>query len=202
MGDTRAGCWVRAGAWLPLLALLVGCDTTTAMGSAGGAGGGAGGAGGANGAGGLVVSCHADVDCHMLQEFFDVCLAPDASVGCGLCQAVTDACAADADCAPDGGVMPATQICDFAPSTSCYCHPTKICQPGCRTSADCPVGQACNPDYRCQTTCAPGSCPADFSCGADDFCHRDTCTSDAECSAACVKGACYDRPGSCTNLPL
>lgn len=47
-----------------------------------------------------------------------------------------------------------------------------------------------------------GTCSVDFSCGADGFCGQTSCTTDAECSGACVKGLCYSTRGSCAFRPL
>lgn len=39
-----------------------------------------------------------------------------------------------------------------------------------------------------------GTC-LDFTCGADGFCGRKSCSGDAVCSGACVKGRFYGTPG-------
>ena len=88
--------------------------------------------------------------------------------------------------------------------TSCYCPGTRLCVAGCRSKSDCPTGQDCNINHQCQRTCVAGdgTCPVDFVCGSTGFCARITCTSDAPCSGACVKGYCYDGRGSCDYTPV
>jgi len=176
-----------------------------AMGGAGAGDGGAtgdgasmGGKGGGQGAPTRGTPCSNDRDCGGNDPFFR-CWAPGEFMGCGTCSPDGANCSSDTDCTVAMGSS-LVAICDQAPSTVCYCRAVKICQAGCRARSDCPPGQGCNLSHQCQTTCGPsedGTCPVDFSCGADGFCGRTSCTTDAGCSGACVKGACYSTPGSC-----
>ncbi len=142
--------------------------------------------------------CETQADCGSSPTFL-FCLAPGESRGCGVCLQATSECTSDADCAPDGGGAGGKQICEPPPSSACYCSPVKLCLAGCRSDSDCGAGQRCNSQYTCQNTCVAGdgTCPVDFSCGASGFCERKSCTSDADCSVACVKGACYGARGFC-----
>jgi len=55
--------------------------------------------------------------------------------------------------------------------------------------------------------CGSGSatCPADFVCALSAVtggtCARKPCSSDADCSVACVSGECYHAAGTC-RLPV
>jgi len=185
-------------------------------GGKGGSNAGAGGHGGANvagaggrstgGAGGVPMSgspCHANTDCGPNGALS--CLAPGEFAGCGTCRQGQSTCGTDTDCAvaTDGGVAVTHMICDLAPSTDCSCMSVKICQIGCRTKSDCPLGQGCNGLHVCEATCTPGAafCPANSSCSDNGFCTQKTCTDDSQCAGACVKGRCYDRPGTCQFRP-
>jgi len=205
-----------------LLAVLTACSSSTGKGSVTGAAGGDAGTGGSAGGGGAPVDaagtggatgkapmegspCESEADCSAAMPTFLLCQAPGEFLGCGLCQPAQDSCASDADCATGAAAAPGMRvICETAPQGTCFCQPTKVCEPGCRTDDDCLAGQACNVEHRCQATCASGgvTCPVDFGCGSDGFCYRLVCTTDAACSVACVKGVCYDRPGTCTTPPL
>jgi len=169
----------------------------------GGAGGGAGGKGGGGGAAGSGMPgqgtpCSNHEDCRGNQPFL-MCWAPGEFMGCGDCGWGQSDCLTDADCLVYVTASSGPLICDPAPADICSCRAVKICQRGCRAKSDCPSGQGCTLGHQCQNTCVPGdgTCPVDFSCGADGFCARTSCTTDAECSGACVKGACYGRPGVC-----
>jgi hypothetical protein len=119
-----------------------------------------------------------------------VCLAPGEE-SCPPCPAVTADCASDSACADDGP----TWICE---PVACGCF--HVCVPGCTSDSSCPSWTICGADHRCVPRPCDGdggSCPADFSC-AGGHCARRPCTDDADCSGACVKGLCYDRPGVCT----
>ena len=177
-------------------------------GTTGGGGGGAAGTGGTiggrGGTGGTPVPgtpCSSNQDCGV--GFILTCRAPGEFLGCGTCLPGQSNCSIDADCAADAGTSGGKMICDPGPGASCLCPGTLICVAGCRAKSDCPSSQGCNNLHQCQDTCAPGeiTCPVDFSCGTDGFCRRKSCTSDAECSGACVKGACYGTRGSCAYLP-
>lgn len=181
------------------------------QGSAGAPGGGgtAGAGGKSSGSGGIGggapmpgTPCSKNQDCG--SGFALMCRAPSEFLGCGACQQGRSNCAMDTDCATDAGASGGKLICYTAPSTNCFCTSTSICQTGCRGKSDCPSGQDCNVSHQCQKTCVPGdgTCPIDFSCGTDGFCGRTSCTSDAECSGACVKGSCYSTRGSCDYTPV
>ena len=143
--------------------------------------------------------CRSGTDCTTAPPMFLQCLAPGESRGCGTCRRDGSQCATDADCAPDGGSTGAKQICASAPSSECYCTGWFICQPGCRSNADCPSGTGCNSLHACQKTCTSGdgTCPVNYVCSADGFCDQKMCTTDTDCSGACVKGRCYSAPGTC-----
>jgi hypothetical protein len=148
--------------------------------------------------------CASDSDCGPNIGLL-ICRAPGEFLGCGACQTGQDQCTNDDDCAQDAGSISSPRICQNAPSSSCYCRPTRVCQTGCRTNDVCGSGQGCEPtSHTCRPTCGDGgvTCPADFSCDANGFCARISCTSDAPCSGACVKGKCYSTPGGCATLPV
>jgi hypothetical protein len=173
-----------------------------------GGGGASGGAGGSDKDGGLADAapprigspCSSQSDC-VNSALVLSCLAPYEFRGCGFCRSGTSQCTNDADCSNlDGGSTGVVKVCQLAPDSDCYCSYTmKLCVPGCRDYADCGPGQGCNPSHACEATCVPGdgTCAPDFVCGASGFCARKTCTTDAECSVACVKGACYASRGTC-----
>jgi hypothetical protein len=127
------------------------------------------------------------------------CLAPGESRGCGVCLNPANPCKSDADCVPDGGAGGDTKICDVPPAGLCFCNLVKICIAGCRSDNDCAGGMVCDTNHTCQKACVPGdaSCPTDYTCGSAGICVRKTCTSNAECSVACVNGACYSSRGAC-----
>ena len=167
---------------------------------AGGKGSGSGGVGGRAPMPGTPCSTYQDCGSNSALT----CRAPGEFLGCGACQQGKSSCSTDTDCATDAGASGGKLICYTAPSANCFCTSTSICQVGCRAKSDCPSDQDCNVRHQCQTTCVPGdgTCPADFSCGSDGFCGRTSCTSDAACSEACVKGSCYSTSGSCEYLPV
>lgn len=151
--------------------------------------------------GGVGAMCWSDSDC--ATPAFQppppsYCLAPDQSsttnYGCPVCFTPPTTCATDGECASQGP----TSICAVP---GCSCSGTKTCLPGCATDADCATGQSCGTDHRCAASpCGPGApaCPTDFTCGAGQTCARRACTTDGECSGACVIGRCFDRAGTCT----
>lgn len=146
------------------------------------------------GAGGNGGPCWTTPDCPP----HGTCVAPGQILCGGICSTFGQSCSTDLDCANvDAGPAAGPSICDYVP---CSCSTGNMCHPGCAGDADCATGAACGTDHRCAPlACAPGtgSCPVDFTCGADQHCVRKTCASDAECSQACVEGACYDHPGRC-----
>jgi hypothetical protein len=143
--------------------------------------------------------CRSQNDCMPAISLWLQCLAPGEFAGCGSCRGSTNECSTDADCAPDGGSAAGKQVCAAAASSYCYCTGVLICQPGCRTNADCSSGTACNAQHACQPTCTAGdgTCGADFACSSEGFCQQKSCTTDTDCSGACVKGKCYSTPGTC-----
>jgi hypothetical protein len=186
------------------LGAALGCGATLVApnGSGGGAGhgtgGGAGGVDGSQGhggAGGIGGPCWGSSDCG-----FGICAAPGQQVCGGICAVDPPACGADSDCAAIDASWSGPLIC--AP-LACPCGATTGCQPGCSTDPDCSTGQSCGSDHHCAaTTCTTDSaCPVDFTCAAG-HCTREACTSDSDCSNACVEGACYSVPGTCVGLTV
>jgi hypothetical protein len=178
------------------------------------ASGGSAGGGGTSASGGLDASaekprpaegtpCSSQDDCGAdILDFLLECHRPGESRGCAGCLMGPGNCWSDADCVPDGGSATGTMICDYPSSATCYCFPRTLCVLGCRTNNDCDSGQACNQSHRCEKACVAGdgTCPVDFSCDANGSCRRNSCTSDSECSAFCVMGACYDTRGDCEGI--
>jgi hypothetical protein len=190
------------------LGAVFGCGSTLAGsdGSASGSGGGAGhgtggGAGGVDGsvghggAGGIGGPCWASSDCG-----FGICAAPGQQVCGGICVKDPPSCTVDSDCAAIDASWSGPSIC--GPLT-CPCGATTGCQPGCSTDADCATGQGCGSDHHCAATAcaADAACPVDFTC-TSGHCARKTCTSDSDCSNACVEGGCYSTPGTCAGLTV
>jgi hypothetical protein len=75
----------------------------------------------------------------------------------------------------------------------------RMCNVRCTTDSNCDYGFTCASDGHCQPiSCgAGGTCPPDYLCGTNSLCIRRSCTTDSECSVACVNGRCFDRPGRC-----
>jgi hypothetical protein len=123
------------------------------------------------------------------------CLAP-GDESCPPCPKPTADCATDSACADQGPIW----ICE---PSACGCF--HQCVPGCTSDSTCPAWTTCGADHRCgPKLCAGdggGGCPANFLCGTDGRCARQSCTDDGDCKGACVKGLCYDRPGTCTAPP-
>ncbi|HVY40886.1 MAG TPA: hypothetical protein VHM31_23265 [Polyangia bacterium] len=165
-----------------------------AEGGAGGQGGGGrGGAGGANGG-----PCWSKNDCGPSAT----CVPPGASVCGGACIPVQHPCHADTECAGDAATP---SVCEAIP---CSCPSAMGCVPGCSTDADCAEGQSCHGTHHCgPMACGSGAatCPTDFICATSAVtggtCVRKPCSSDADCSAACVSAECYRAPGTC-RLPV
>lgn len=131
------------------------------------------------------------------------CLAPLESPGCGTCRRPDpmELCQRDAECKARG----ATLICQ--PGV-CVCSGESVCVAGCTGPAECPEGTLCSAGNRCEPRpCAlPQDCPASFRCtavdgGAGARCERRPCQRSSECSGYCVKGLCYDTPGTCSAPP-
>jgi hypothetical protein len=124
------------------------------------------------------------------------CVAPGESLGGGACGRSPTLCLNDAQCA----AKTPNSICD---PPVCTFPGEDGCRPGCTSDAGCPPGFGCGADHRCAgKPCTPDVvCPVDEVC-ADNFgCVHKACTRDDQCSGACVKGECYDRPGRCTQTP-
>lgn len=175
-------------------------ETGGNIGTGGRAGeGGAAGGGGARDAGMLSDAAHdtsngdcwSQSDCGGGQQ----CASPGQKrvVCSGTCH-MGQECEHDSSCRSDGAVP---LICQDDPC-SCPSVGLPTCIPGCSSDADCAAGNVCNNIHRCDNpVCGPGgACPVDFTCNSG-FCARNACVSDSECSNACVKGLCYDRPGQC-----
>src|SRR5579863_1665662 len=189
---------------LLLFAGVVGCGSmlpgSNGAGGTGGhgPGGGSGAAGGSQGhggAGGIGGPCWATSAC-----VFGICAGPGQQVCGGICVIDPPACMVDSDCSAIDASWSGPSICGPVP---CSCGTPMGCQPGCTTDADCSTGQSCGSDHHCSATaCATGAtCPVDFTCSSGR-CARKTCTSDSDCSASCVEGACYGMPGTCVGLTV
>lgn len=147
--------------------------------------------------------CRTDADCDSGRTP-SFCAPPDAPQTCGICFRPERTCGTDADCAS----TPEAPVC--APSrTPCLCEPgVGECMPRCdaagTTQACDPVTQQCDgATGLCVTRrCArPEDCPVNFRCGLDAdpaTCGRMACSWDPDCDVGwCVRGACYDQPGTC-----
>jgi hypothetical protein len=188
--------------WLPLLA----CSSGSTGGGAGGTSGTGGAAnGGMTGTGGAQDAgppndaghdtsgggCWIASDC----RGGAFCSPPGQTVCGGACIPVTNPCNSDSQCATDAG---APKICDIVP---CSCPTNMACVAGCTSSAECLEGQSCGANHHCvPIACgsAGQTCPTDFVCSTSaGTCVRKPCTSDSQCSNACVLGSCYRSPGAC-----
>ncbi|HLK90994.1 MAG TPA: hypothetical protein VKZ18_13935, partial [Polyangia bacterium] len=76
------------------------------------------------------------------------------------------------------------------------------------SDADCYWGDTCGADHHCRiTTCGVGMppCPTDFHCvgvqGLVGHCYANACTTNSDCSRACVNGTCAGAPGQCVYSP-
>jgi len=141
-------------------------------------------------------ACWSYSDCPVLEA----CVAP-GQILCpwAVCETVAHPCTSDSDCASDAGVA---QICELDPCPdSCAPDAAQMgCTAGCSRDADCDPGLVCGTDHRCAAIAcgAQGqTCPADFACGSSGTCEHKSCTSDSECSKACVEGHCYGSTGRC-----
>jgi len=140
--------------------------------------------------------CWEDGDCHSGASGFLLCQAPGESFGCPVCYTPTTVCTTDEQCSAGDALA----ICEPA---ACTCHGEKQCTAGCTRDEQCAQGFACSSAHRCaaKTCSASVVCPTDFACDSGARCMRNACTRDDECSVACVKGRCYDRPGLCVTPP-
>jgi hypothetical protein len=178
----------------------------------GGQGGGGGSTGGSIGGGGqagtstdagsahdtagtLHAPCWTETDCAPSGNF---CIPPDRYRCGSVCVTAQPPCTTDSDCVGIDAAWTGPSICD---AVICGCSAAnRGCQVGCTRDGDCLAGTTCGSDHHCASiACTPtsGSCPTDFICGSAGICARKTCSSDTECSNACVEGACYESPGSC-----
>ncbi|MSP59227.1 MAG: hypothetical protein EXR72_02615 [Myxococcales bacterium] len=128
----------------------------------------------------------------------ELCLAPGAHPGCGICMKVADPCLSDAQCKAMGAKM----ICE--PGV-CTCNGEKLCKEGCSKNGDCQAWQFCAPTNRCiNNVCLKDKdCPANFAClpPNNPHCERKVCKSDLECAGFCIGGLCYGEPGTCMFPP-
>ena len=181
------------------LLLFVACSGLAATGKGGSGGSGSGGSGGGRDGGQVDDaghdtsggSCWRASDCRS----GTFCTTAGQSVCGGACAIVTHPCASDSDCASDGAIP---QICVVEP---CVCGLTNMgCLDGCASNADCGPGESCGSNHHCGPIpcgAAGQSCPTDFACGTSGTCARKGCTTDSQCSKACVEGLCYGAPGTC-----
>lgn len=118
-----------------------------------------------------------------------VCLAPSEKA-CGGPAPLPADCSSDADCEASAAHL----ICEAAPCELAHCIP------GCSADTDCHSGEYCGSDHRC----APKSCGSDEECGATEYCEHQRCAprpcaTSADCGGYCVKGRCFESPGSCAD---
>ena len=139
--------------------------------------------------------CRSDAECGT----GIICLVPGESPECVRILGdggTNGACASDSDC-------PAGLVCDLP---ACFAvMADKRCKPPCQVDTDCPVTKYCFQGH-CQlgfSFC--GNCPAPyFACNAqfDGYeCDPQHCSQDDTCvpdGGTCIKGTCYDSPGTCT----
>ena len=175
-----------------LAAVGVGVSVAACSDTAGSTGvGGDGGAGGDSSSHDSGAGCRVDSECD--RSRFELCARVE-DPQCGGAAPLQE-CNADAQCADAG----ANDVCVVG-----VCG-MRRCQPRCATNADCasnPPGLlACSATSgQCEAkSCAQSSdCPTNYACDATHVCAVKTCTTDAECSGACVGGRCSASAGVCT----
>lgn len=151
------------------------------------------------------VGCHVSSDCDPTR--FEMCYAPGASTGCGICVTAMRTCATDADCASTDFCQSYVDPCTHVGFCGTGSDPTSTrCVPRC-TASTCAAGETCGTDGRCSPIpCVGGgyACPAHTHCGDTaggdaHGCFRDSCAFDADCGcgAACLSGSCYGTLGAC-----
>lgn len=125
-----------------------------------------------------------------------LCYYPGQFLGCGRCRNPSATCQSDSSCKSQGSHY----ICANKPSF-CHCSGQTICTPGCQTNSECKAWQTCQ-NNRCQNkSCqANTDCPANFFCSKQQ-CARIRCSQSSQCSGYCVKGQCYNNPGTCSFPP-
>lgn len=143
-------------------------------------------------------SCNDEQDCE--QGMY--CFAPDES-NSGICMEPEPACSIDEDCA---GFAPAT-VCDYLPRQPNMCSYGMMCVIPCNQEGgyECdPIAQKCDTATgKCvRKVCSDSSeCPVHHECPegvVQPVCVRITCAADMDCDAGwCVKGRCFETPGTC-----
>ena len=149
--------------------------------------------------------CHTTSECDPAR--FEMCFAPGASTGCGICVMAHRTCLTDADCASTDFCESYVEPCarPFSCGNGSDVTSTR-CAPRC-SATSCGTDATCESDGRCHPVpCFGGaySCPALTTCVTSPTsdahgCSRDSCTTDADCGCggACLTGFCYDTLGSC-----
>jgi len=142
--------------------------------------------------------CSVDSDCYFDGSPPALLCWSGQSIGSGYLQCAyfnTTNCQQDSDCSDAGP----GEVCQ---PTTLACSGTQ-CGPKCTSASDClatspPGGLACLTTGHCgPIACSrSGDCPVNYTCDADR-CVVKSCTSDSECSVACVDGLCAAQAGVC-----
>ena len=142
--------------------------------------------------------CHDQTDCDMGMS----CFAP-GEPNCGICMEPEPSCSTDQDCQSSN---PGT-VCDYVANQTCMCSNGRMCVIPCNQEGgyQCdPVAQECDAGTgKCvKKVCSDSSsCPDLFECPdrvAQPVCTRMSCGVDIDCpNGWCVKGRCFDTPGTC-----
>ena len=130
-----------------------------------------------------------------------VCLPPGGFYGCGYCPPPMSACSTDSTCTPG-------YVCESFQCNVDSCQSGQDCVRGCTSDADCSIGQGCGVDHHCVATpcTSDAECPPNFACDGI-ACQRKTCSSDTDCTGACVSysparsSTCWSGPGTCMPPP-
>jgi hypothetical protein len=172
---------------------LAACSGTTS-----GIGDGDAGDGGGGGDSGIpdgATGCHSDRDCNGQAPSFETCARVE-DPQCGGA-APPQECSTDGDCA-DGGADAGALICI---TETCG---ARRCVARCTSDAACPS----NPSGALACSSASGQCvakpcmqssecPTNYTCDANHVCLVKACTSDADCTGACVNRQCSATIGIC-----